>query len=51
MAKVVDKKPNGMSKRSWENAKMKPAGALDAPEAVAMLKKFKGTKFDQSRCA
>ena len=37
-----------LSKRTRENEKLIPAEALDAPEAVAALKKFKGPKFDQS---
>ena len=37
-----------LSKRTRENEKLIPTEALDAPEAVAALKKFKGPKFDQS---
>lgn len=37
-----------LSKRTRENEKLIPAEALDAPEAVAALKKFKAPKFDQS---
>ncbi len=38
----------GMTKRAKENAALVPAEPLEAPEAVAAVKKFKGTKFDQS---
>ncbi len=37
-----------MTKRAKENAALVPAQPLEAPEAVAAVKKFKGTKFDQS---
>ncbi|MEM7756133.1 MAG: 50S ribosomal protein L1 [Planctomycetota bacterium] len=37
-----------LSKKTRENEKLIPADALDAPEAVAALKKFKAPKFDQS---
>jgi large subunit ribosomal protein L1 len=38
----------GMTKRAKENAALVPVEPLEAPEAVAAVKKFKGTKFDQS---
>lgn len=47
MAKVA-KKPKGMSKRTWENHSLKPKQELEVVEAVAALKKFKPTKFDQT---
>lgn len=36
------------SKRQRANLELKPAEALPAAEAIKALKKFKGTKFDQS---
>lgn len=38
----------GMSKRAKENAALVPSEPLEAPEAIAAVKKFKGPKFDQS---
>jgi large subunit ribosomal protein L1 len=38
----------GKTKRAKENAALVPAHPLEASEAVAAVKKFKGTKFDQS---
>jgi len=38
----------GQSKRSKENAALVPSEALEAKDAVATVKKFKGPKFDQS---
>ena len=37
-----------LSKRARANAALIPVQALPLPEAVAALKKFKGTKFDQT---
>ncbi|MBX9738358.1 MAG: 50S ribosomal protein L1 [Phycisphaerales bacterium] len=37
-----------ISKRSKSNATIKPAEALDALAAVAVLRKYKATKFDQT---
>lgn len=37
-----------LSKRQRANLELKPAEPLAAPQAIAALKKFKGTKFDQS---
>lgn len=50
MAKSKDKnkRPEGVSKRQWENLQLKPSGALDPKPAVEALKKFKAPKFDQS---
>ncbi len=37
-----------MSKRSNENAKLVPSEPVEANEALSVVKKFKGPKFDQS---
>lgn len=37
-----------MSKRSNENAKLVPSEPVEASEALSVVKKFKGPKFDQS---
>lgn len=37
-----------MTKRAKENASLVPEEALEAPEAIKTLKKFKGPKFDQT---
>jgi large subunit ribosomal protein L1 len=37
-----------LSRRRKENAKIAPTAPMTAPEAVAAVKKFKGTKFDQT---
>jgi large subunit ribosomal protein L1 len=37
-----------LSKRKIENDKLKPTAALEAPAAMAALKKFKAPKFDQT---
>ena len=36
-----------LSRRQRENYEMRPEGLVEVPEAVAVLKKFKGPKFDQ----
>lgn len=38
----------GLSKRTKANAAMIPAEPIEAPEALAAVKKYKPTKFDQS---
>lgn len=38
----------GLCKRAKENAALVPAEPVEVPEAIAAVKKFKGTKFDQS---
>lgn len=49
MAKTqIKKRPEGVSKRQWENLQMKPKGALEPKAAIEALKKFKAPKFDQT---
>ncbi|MDX2016002.1 MAG: 50S ribosomal protein L1 [Planctomycetota bacterium] len=40
--------PAYLSKRSKANAALKPKDPMEAPAAIAALKKFKGPKFDQT---
>jgi large subunit ribosomal protein L1 len=40
--------PKRISKRAKANAQIKPVGAVEAPEAIAALKKFQAPKFDQT---
>lgn len=40
--------PKRINKRAKANAALKPANAVEATEAVAVIKKFKAPKFDQT---
>ena len=40
--------PKRINKRAKANADLKPANAVEATEAVAVIKKFKAPKFDQT---
>lgn len=46
--KTEEKKPRRLGKRTWDNSKLAPENAVELHDAVKVLKKFKGPKFDQS---